>query len=323
MARDVRSGASVQALMDRVLTQCPDFLSTRWCPMRIPGAIYDTQNTRLNSKFGGDKPFRPDNFKWPVCDFCERKKSFVCQLNIETLPAEFQDKIKLSSGLFQLFYCFECIPGQAAQRTTKRIYSNVNIVQKTEFVPSLMSLAAEAFAKQKTSYMNVLPRKLREYVENYTETAPSTGSRERIVINWRKELEVVSEDFHFNIDFAPNIRFLTDNEREEFRNILNMDWPSSINGIYIEPLEYWSITHDNTNVSANHCLAKIGGWLGYCFSGWSPFSKPPECPDCGDKMDTNFLHENGDWFSSHLCRYVELDVYLCSKCIKFGVQVEA
>ena len=170
MARDVRSGASVQALMDRVLTQCPDFLSTRWCPMRIPGAIYDTQNTRLNSKFGGDKPFRPDNFKWPVCDFCERKKSFVCQLNIETLPAEFQDKIKLSSGLFQLFYCFECIPGQAAQRTTKRIYSNVNIVQKTEFVPSLMSLAAEAFAKQKTSYMNVLPRKLREYVENYTKT---------------------------------------------------------------------------------------------------------------------------------------------------------
>ena len=135
--------SKVQEIVDRVLTQCPEILRTRWCPMRIPGAIYDTQNTRLNSKFGGGKPFRPDNFKWPLCDYCEEKKSFVCQLNIETLPLEFQDKIKLSSGLLQLFYCFECMPSSENDedfRSDQGMYSNVNIVQKTEFVPVPLSV---------------------------------------------------------------------------------------------------------------------------------------------------------------------------------------
>ena len=316
MARADRSRKSeVQELMDRVLTQCPEILRARWCPMRIPGAIYDTQNTKLNSKFGGDKPFRPDNFKWPECDFCDRKKSFVCQLNIKTLPVEFQEKIKLSSGLFQLFYCFECVPSQVVRLKTKRMYSNVNIVQKSEFVPSLMSLAAEAFAKRKSSNMNDLPRKLREYVENFTERAPSTGSREKVVINWRKELEVVDE-FDFNTEFAPNIRFLTDNEKEDFLNTLTMGYPDprSIYGEEIGALEYWSITHNNINVRDDHCQTKIGGWIG------THSTERPECPDCGEEMDTNFLHESGDWFNS--ISWVEIDVYLCSKCINFGVQVQ-
>ena len=277
--------------------------------MRIPGAIYDTQNTKLNSKFGGDKPFRPDNFKWPACDFCGRKKAFVCQLNIETLPVEFQEKIKFSSGLFQLFNCFECIEKHT-----------VNIVQKSEFVPSLMSLASEAFAKRKSSDMNYLPRKLREYVENFTESAPAMGSREEVVINWRKELEIVDET-DFNTEVAPNIRFLTENEKEEFLNILSTDYPdpSSRCGNTIGALEYWSITHNNIDVidAGDHCRTKIGGWMGW--DGHLDWELP-ECPDCGDEMDTNFLHENGDWFSSR--GFVEIDVYLCSKCHKFGVQVD-
>ena len=131
MAGDDRSGESLdQELMDRVFKQYPDIVRTRWCPMLRHGVI---NNGKLKSKFGGDKPFRPDNFKWPVCNSCVTKKSFICQLNIETLPSEFQDKIKLSSGLFQLFYCFECIPNQTELLKTKRIYSNVNVVPKTEF----------------------------------------------------------------------------------------------------------------------------------------------------------------------------------------------
>ena len=311
--------SEIQELMDRVLTQCPEILRRRWCPMRIPGAIYDTQNTKLNSKFGGDKPFRPDNFKWPACDFCGRKKAFVCQLNIETLPVEFQEKIKFSSGLFQLFYCFECIQSQVVELETKRKYSTVNIVQKSEFVPSLMSLAAEAFAKRKSSDMNDLPRKLREYVENFTESAPATGSREKVVINWRKELEVVNE-FDFNIEFAPNIRFLTMDEREEFQHTLTMEYPdpSSIYGEEIRALEYWSITHNNINVRDDHFQTKIGGWIGSTYS-----TEPPECPDCGEEMDTNFLHENEDWFTFSSIAWVEeIDVYFCSKCTKFSVQVQ-
>ena len=320
-----RSKSKIQEIVDRVLTQCPEILRTRWCPMRIPGAIYDTQNTRLNSKFGGNKPFRPETFKWPLCNYCEEKKSFVFQLNIETLPLEFQDKIKMSSGLLQLFYCFRCMPNSEDDedfRSDQGMYSNVNIVQKTEFVPSLMSLAAEAFAKQKSYNMNVLPHKLREYVETLTETAPETGrgSRERVVINWRKELEVV-DDFDFEEEFAPNIRFLTETEKHEFHNILTKEYPSIFGfGIKTGALEHWSITHDNTNVRNDHCQTKIGGWMGYCYSHdheWPPFSEPPECPECGDEMDTNFLHENGDWFSS----YDEIEVYLCSKCLEFGVQV--
>lgn len=324
MARSGRSRKSeVQELMDRVLTQCPEILRTRWCPMQISGAIYNTQNTRLKSKFGGDKPFRPDNFKWPECDFCEGKKSFVCQLNIGTLPVEVQDKIKMSSGLLQLFYCFECIPSQAVQLKTKRTYSNINVVQKSEFVPSLMSLAAEAFAKQKSSKMNDLPGKLREYVENFTENAPATGSREKVVINWRKELEVV-DVYDIQTEFAPNIRFLTDREREEFRHILTSEYPNPFSryGEEIGACEYWSITHNNLDVrdADDACRTKIGGCLGNCFSTFSLYTEPPDCPDCGEEMDTNLLHESGDWFTSR--GFVEIDVYLCSKCMKFGVQVE-
>ena len=322
MARSRKS--EVQELMDRVLTQCPEILRTRWCPMRIPGAIYDTQNTKLNSKFGGEKPFRPDNFKWPDCDFCGRKKSFVCQLNIEKLPVEFQDKIKMSSGLFQLFCCFECTPSQAEQLRTKRTYSNVNVIQKSEFVPSLMSLASEAFAKQKSSNMNDLPRKLREYVEKFTERAPSTGSREKVVINWRKELEIVDEN-DFNTEFAPNIRFLTVDERDEFRHTLMMEFPdpSSMYEEEIGACEYWSITHNNVDVrdSHDHFRTKIGGWMGQSMRFYSMVTQAPKCPDCAEEMDTNFLHESGDWFSCSRS-IVEIYVFLCSKCHKFGVQVE-
>ena len=304
-----RSGeSSDQALMDRLFTRCPEILRTRWCPTLRRGVIYNSQNGKLKSKFGGNKPFRPDNFKWPVCDSCGSKKSFICQLNIETLPLEFQDKIKMYSGLFQLFCCVECIPRyikEETRRSDSGMYSHVCFVQKSEFVPSLMSLAAEVFAQQKSSNMNVLPGKLREYVENFTESAPPTRSKkEKVVRNWRKELEVVDE-YAFKDDPASNISSLTD----EINSKLFDPW---------SPLRKYltTITHNDTDVINDHCQTKIGGWMGYYYC--SRFTQAPQCPDCGDKVDINFLHENGNWSGLH---HIEINVYLCSKCSKFEVQV--
>ena len=113
------------------------------------------------------------------------------------------------------------------------------------------------------------------------------------------------DEYAFEYDFASNIRFLTDDEKNEFQSILSM-----------EMWKYCTITHSDTNVINDYCRTKIGGWMGYSYC--SRFSQAPECPDCGDKMDINFLHENGYWFGLNR---IEIDVYLCSKCSKFEVQV--
>ena len=160
--------SEVQELMDRVLTQCPEILHT--CPCPSPEISTSLRTRGWTPSLAATNLSDPTTLNGQIVTAVKKR-------HFETLPVEFQEKITLTSGLFQLFYCFECIPGQVVQLKTKRTYSNVNVVQKSEFVPSLMSLAAEAFVKRKSSDMNDLPRKLREYVENFTESAPATGSK--------------------------------------------------------------------------------------------------------------------------------------------------
>ena len=58
----------------------------------------DEEFRKLCSKFGGNKPFRTNNFQWPKCHDCSLKKSFLCQINIGQTPSVFKEHIRLSSG---------------------------------------------------------------------------------------------------------------------------------------------------------------------------------------------------------------------------------
>ena len=128
---------------------------------------------RYVTKFGGNKPFIPDNFTWPKCKECKEFITFVCQINLATLPSEFQDTIKMSSGMLQIFNCNgnDCTDRE----------EEVNIIPKTDFVPSLQSLSAEALVNpyvlddynhyieirgQEVDIRDILPKPILEFVKN-------------------------------------------------------------------------------------------------------------------------------------------------------------
>lgn len=130
-----------------------------WYPEVRPG---EEKDTKYCTKFGGNKPFRPDNFKWPVCEYGHHK-AFVCQINIANLPQLLKEQIKMTSGLFQFFYCHECMP--------LRCFEDIYFIETSKLVPSLTSLAAEKVCRLK-GYKKVLPPILRNFVQEYTEDIP-------------------------------------------------------------------------------------------------------------------------------------------------------
>jgi uncharacterized protein YwqG len=69
---------------------------------------YDADTvSRAETHFLGTTPYVPVSEGWPHCDKCGRPLEFVCQFNF----AEFAGSgMFVESGLFQLFYCWECFP---------------------------------------------------------------------------------------------------------------------------------------------------------------------------------------------------------------------
>ena len=113
----------------------PPLVRPAWIPQFRPGFKSDKRHV---TKFEG-KPFIPDGFTWPICEGeegCEDRMTFLGQINLATIPAQFQDAIKLNSGLLQMFLCRNCWN-----------YEEVSIIKRSEFVPSLQLLSAEALVK--------------------------------------------------------------------------------------------------------------------------------------------------------------------------------
>ena len=119
-------------LIDHVLRSWPTLERSAWYLKVRPA---DERDSRHCTKFGGNKPFRANNFKWPVFGECGSHKAFVCQINIANLPHLLKEHIKMTSGLFQFFYCYECLPICC--------FEDIYIIQSSELLPSLKSLASE------------------------------------------------------------------------------------------------------------------------------------------------------------------------------------
>ena len=144
---------------------------------------------RYVTKFGGNKPFTSDNFPWPRCKDCKELKTFVCQINLATIPVEFQETIKMSSGLLQIFCCKESECG---------FEEELNIIPKTEFVPSLQSLSAETLVNhyelenfdnyikirgQEVDIRDILPKPIREFVKKFMDVFSCEDAAQQVLMS--------------------------------------------------------------------------------------------------------------------------------------------
>ena len=287
-------------LIDRVLGSCPMLVRSSWYPTHRPG---EDNDSGLVTKFGGNKPFRADNFRWPICDECNAHKAFVCQINIATLPPLLREHIKIKSGLFQLFYCLECMP--------LNCFKDVYILKSSELVPSLQSLAAKEVVRLKKYNPKKLPPTLRSFVQDYTENVPlhevcGDELEENVVEGWNmvaselpntqeyRDVESMTEEIKSKAD-------LTEDQFDTFVDLLSDDPDTALEGRGV--------------VSAGAGV-KLGGWIRWCQG-----VEYPECPDCGVSMDVTFLQMEedsvyefgwGDCGTGH--------VTLCPQCGRPGLQ---
>ena len=121
-------------LLRRFLSRCPDLPRKCWLPV-AGGGGGGGGGGKFQTKFGGNKPFRPSNFKWPICDECHAHKSFLCQVNLEEIPPEAQDHIGLRSGLFQLFFCLECMP--------LNCFKDIFFIRKTDLYQNIAGMLCQ------------------------------------------------------------------------------------------------------------------------------------------------------------------------------------
>ena len=144
----------------RVRDKCPEIARPAWRPVQS----VQSSNDKFATRFGGNRPFRTSNFRWPICEECHAHKAFICQINLERIPPHIQDQIKRRSGLFQLFYCLECTPLD--------YFKDMDFVSKSEFVPSLKASAAHCVVRSKRNKIKDLPEIVKSYVADLTEDVP-------------------------------------------------------------------------------------------------------------------------------------------------------
>ena len=58
-------------LVEAALAACPQLRRAAWTPT-LQGAGQGADP--LATRFGGNTPFRPDNFRWPICEECHAHK---------------------------------------------------------------------------------------------------------------------------------------------------------------------------------------------------------------------------------------------------------
>ena len=277
-------------LIDHVLWRCPFLERFAWHPVYRP--VDEERDSRLCTKFGGNKPFRSDNFTWPVCGECSDHKAFMCQINIANLPPLLKKHIKMTSGLFQFFYCQKCMPFET--------YEDMYIIKSPDLVPSLKSLAAEKVGALKGYNPMTLPPILRKFVKECTESMGTRWDNDYVVDRLTKEIELphYEEILDSNSDIAKEIKReanLTDEQYQSFVDCFMTSGAKSVDS-----------------------GTKLGGWFDWGL-GWSDVMYL-ECPDCEVRMDISFLQILKLFFGNQR-KYVLNNgfVMLCHQCKKPGM----
>lgn len=229
-------------------------------------------NPLTSSKFGGETPFLPKDKSWPSCVDCSTSKAFICQINLADIPQGVQEYIGLSSGLFQLFFCFECSPFED-------VFDDIYILPQHKLdVPSLKLLAGAASTKLDLEAACV-PGSVMKFIREIKNVQQTEGKQSKGYFTPRKYPE------HFVT--------WTENSSKELMNCEELQQ-------FLEDRNEWNLTatevdavydfFDNMDEDLPICSPisgiKLGGYI-----VWIQGVEYPTCTTCNITMDTTFLQE--------------------------------
>lgn len=272
----------------RIQDRCPDLARFAWRPVQAKEESQDKFATR----FGGNRPFRFSSFRWPICEECHAHKAFFCQINLDRIPSEIQERIGRSSGLFQLFYCLECTPLD--------YFRDMNFVPKSEFVHSLKALAAMSVVKNNCSIKD-LPRIVQSFVEDFTENVPEAEYDGDIF----EEKEVAKWD-ELKRKEVPSFDEMLDHNGGELAKRIGI----TADDIYFNDEDYEAAT-----IVTPQGGIKLGGYIRWCQR-----VEYPTCPKCKLKMDVMFIQlEDDDMYNFSWGDCGTAHITLCPSCGKAGM----
>lgn len=315
------SSAESKLFFKKVRTTCPEILRHSWKPEKTRSP---SRPPNIATKFGGSTPWVSDQWQWPSCKTCSTLMSFLCQINLTDLPSEMKERLCLSDGLFQCFYCIECAG-------YSNCFDEVRIIpQEAIEVNSLRYLSAVAAKDQD---VKGIPIHLQNYVKEINKIKENTPDyrvfQEHFVGGWTKNphLEVPKVD-EFSEDVVTMAKLGMDPD-EMWCIELN---PES--GIEDDSDNYEDSDNDEEDEGfsgADEAAAggpvvpirgptggiKLGGYI-----DWVQDVEYPECPVCPDKpvMSVVLLQLEEDGLLDFMWGDAGVaHVTLCPSCHKPGL----
>jgi len=253
-------------LSRQILAKCPEILKSAFQPVEDNeggdnNPVEDNEgddNNPVVTKFGGADPFRASNFQWPKCAECEKQKTFICQINISSLPKEIQVKINRSDGLFQCFYCLDCMPYDGC-------FDDIYFIPRSDLIPSLQSLVSKFIFHHNINTAR-LPEKIKSLIPIHNEVFRQwewEGFEEKKVERW--------------VELKQEIPSLTEIAEESEHKIISS---TDISQEELDDME----EDENSAISFPHSGIKLGGYVRWCQG-----VEYPICPDCKVMMTITFL----------------------------------
>lgn len=301
-----RMGSKTKAFLSNVEETCPELVQPSWRPDDPLHCKVATKPPVFHSKFGGPNPWLSDSYTIPVCKN-GHPMSFLCQIDIASLPEQLKIRLNLWDGLFQLFMCVK--EDNQGCDTDKTRFNEVRIIPQSDLPnDSLLFLSAVACKDHDISGLPVL---VQEYVRDLWKTAKKRGRKrkdapkefqENLVGSWTKNKMLEIPTYNELYENGPALAKLGLTPPE----MLDMNFTFRGGLRYYEAKEVPKIRSPGGDYS---CI-KLGGWI-----EWRESQFPcqyPKCPDCtgAPQMDICFLRfsvgTDGDTGF----------VTLCSKCHK-------
>lgn len=301
-----RSSLEFEKLTDSIQKNCPEILRKFWEPVKAKE--FELSSSRYVTKFGGSNPFRGNNFIWPRCSDkdCDRQKSFICQINLATIPDKSIRHLLKDFGLYQCFVCTNMLCSRVCNIFNDlEEPDHMRFIPKSEMIPSLKTLASFTVFESKADTDN-LPKVLKEFVEKnneqleeYDENEHEYVGEEKQVKSWKlsnvKEVPITYE--MMNADYKLSNRLLS-------LPGITEDLLRSINNYEVDDARPIATPQDGV---------KIGGYVRW-FEENFHYSR---CKDCELVMDIPFVqlahHEDlqeFDWVGG------SANIILCPGCGK-------